>query len=151
MGTHPIFESDFDCLTEKPDGTMNETDLLGDVSTGSLPGNDTLANIETDLLMDETKTETIVEERSSDYDDGEVTFKLPQIAKEHSSDELPKPAIATDKRDRDEKLAERLQKKLVDPQSPSNSPMVKKMKRSFTVEKEPEDKDVENDEQPLPV
>ena len=41
---------------------------------------------------------------------------------------LPKPAIATDKRDRDEKLAERLQKKLVDPQSPSNSPMVKKMK-----------------------
>merc|ERR1711892_1526359 len=143
MGTHPIFESDFDCLTEKPDGTMNETDLLGDVSTVSLPGNDTLANIETDLLMDETKTETIVEERSSDYDDGEVTFKLPQIAKEHSSDELPKPAIATDKRDRDEKLAERLQKKLVDPQSPSNSPMVKKMK--------PEDKDVENDEQPLPV
>merc|ERR1711892_1027379 len=136
---------------EKPDGTMNETDLLGDVSTVSLPGNDTLANIETDLLMDETKTETIVEERSSDYDDGEVTFKLPQIAKEHSSDELPKPAIATDKRDRDEKLAERLQKKLVDPQSPSNSPMVKKMKRSFTVEKEPEDKDVENDEQPLPV
>ena len=38
---------------EKPDGTMNETDLLGDVSTVSLPGNDTLANIETDLLMDE--------------------------------------------------------------------------------------------------
>ena len=45
---------------------------------------------------------------------------------------MPKPAIdlntTTDKRVRDEKMAERLQKKLVDPQSPSNSPMVKKLK-----------------------
>ena len=43
--------------------------------------------------------------------------------------QLPRPNL--DKRERDEKLAERLQKKLADPKSPSNSPMVKKLKVRF--------------------
>ena len=34
-------------------------------------------------------------------------------------------------RDRDEKLVDRLQKKLTDPTSPSNSPMVKKLKVNY--------------------
>ena len=34
-------------------------------------------------------------------------------------------------RDRDEKLVDRLQKKLTDPTSPSNSPMVKKLKVKY--------------------
>ena len=40
-------------------------------------------------------------------------------------------------RDRDEKLVDRLQKKLTDPTSPSNSPMVKKLKVNyyFTISK----------------
>jgi len=33
MGTHPIFESDFDCLTEKMSGTLEETKVLKDFST----------------------------------------------------------------------------------------------------------------------
>ena len=42
---------------------------------------------------------------------------------------LPKPTdLGVEKRERDEVLAERLQKKLADPKSPSNSPMVKKLK-----------------------
>ena len=45
--------------------------------------------------------------------------------------QLPKPNL--DKRERDEKLAERLQKKLADPKSPSNSPMVKKLKVRFRI------------------
>ena len=40
------------------------------------------------IFIFKTKTETIVEEKSCDYDDGEVTFKLPQPVKEHSSDEV---------------------------------------------------------------
>ena len=55
-----------------------------------------------------------------------ITHKSKKMKSLKAKLQLPKPNL--DKRERDEKLAERLQKKLADPKSPSNSPMVKKLK-----------------------
>merc|ERR1711937_785352 len=69
MGTHPIFESDFDCLTDMPkerkrswDGEINEDDLLNEDNDKKSEDGD--QDIEDMLLLDHDPEDDLLNEDS---------------------------------------------------------------------------------------
>merc|ERR1712187_131171 len=71
MGTHPIFESDFDCLTDMPkerkrswDGDINEDDLLNEDTDKKSDDGD--QDIEDMLLLDHDPDDLLNEDSEKD-------------------------------------------------------------------------------------
>merc|ERR1739838_517552 len=71
MGTHPIFESDFDCLTDMPkerkrswDGDINEDDLLNEDNDKKSEDGD--QDIEDMLLLDHDPDDLLNEDSEKD-------------------------------------------------------------------------------------